>query len=117
MIGLCTILQGPDPGTDPVKYLNRAFDHYSKVPGRQNRMLATRAMLYCAAFQQAAGRCGLWRTVPSGWLSLLVAVIIYLTPVWVCELGLRLAAPASAGSSSMSCKARQSVQSEIGRCA
>eukprot|EP00877_Chromochloris_zofingiensis_P003658 jgi/Chrzof1/13293/Cz07g27240.t1 len=56
MIGLCTILQGPDPGTDPVKYLNRAFDHYSKVPGRQNRMLATRAMLYCAAFQQAAGR-------------------------------------------------------------
>jgi hypothetical protein len=34
MIGLCAVL-APDPSTDPVKYLGRAFDHYSRLPGRQ----------------------------------------------------------------------------------
>jgi len=55
MIGLCAIL-APDAATDPVKYLGRAFDHYSRLPGRQARMLATRAMVACAMYQTAAGR-------------------------------------------------------------
>lgn len=55
MIGLCAILSG-DPSSDPVKYLGRAFDHYSRLPGRQGRMLATRAMVACAAYQTATGR-------------------------------------------------------------
>lgn len=56
MIGICAILTG-DPSLDPVKYLNRAFEHYSKVRGRQGRMLATRVMLDTADYQAATGRC------------------------------------------------------------
>lgn len=55
MIGLIAILSA-DGQSDPVKYLTRAFDHYSRVPGRFGRMLATRAMLACAMYQSAAGR-------------------------------------------------------------
>ncbi|WIA33724.1 hypothetical protein OEZ86_006842 [Tetradesmus obliquus] len=55
MIGLCSILTS-DPSADPLKYFNRAYEHYSKVRGRQGRMLATRAMLYAAAYQAATGR-------------------------------------------------------------
>jgi hypothetical protein len=55
MIGLCSILTS-DPSADPLKYLNRAYEHYSKVRGRQGRMLATRSMLYAAAYQAATGR-------------------------------------------------------------
>lgn len=53
---MCSILTA-DASVDPVKYLNRAFEHYSKLRGRQGRMLATRAMMTAAAFQAALGRC------------------------------------------------------------
>ncbi len=58
MIGLCTILDpGLDPAlVDPIKYFVRAYEHYSKGGGRLNRMLATRAVLFAAAHQQALGR-------------------------------------------------------------
>lgn len=56
MIGVCSILTA-DASVDPVKYLNRAFEHYSKLRGRQGRMLATRAMMAAAAYQAALGRC------------------------------------------------------------
>lgn len=55
MIGLCSTLTS-DPSADPLKYFNRAYEHYSKVRGRQGRMLATRTMLYAAAYQAATGR-------------------------------------------------------------
>eukprot|EP00878_Enallax_costatus_P009894 GHUV01010331.1.p1 GENE.GHUV01010331.1~~GHUV01010331.1.p1 ORF type:complete len:454 (+),score=106.14 GHUV01010331.1:1028-2389(+) len=55
MIGICSILLG-DPNADPIKYFNRAFEHYSKVRGWQARMLATRVMLITAAYQAATGR-------------------------------------------------------------
>lgn len=56
MIGLCSILT-QYPSVDPVKYLNRAFEHYSKLRGsRQGRMLATRVMMAAAAYQAALGR-------------------------------------------------------------
>jgi len=56
MIGICSILSG-DPNVDPVKYLNRAFEHYSKLRGRAGRMLATRVMMDAAAYMAATGRC------------------------------------------------------------
>lgn len=55
MIGLCSILT-QDASVDPVKYLNRAFEHYGKLRGRQGRMLATRVMMAAAAYQAALGR-------------------------------------------------------------
>ncbi|WIA13573.1 hypothetical protein OEZ85_007140 [Tetradesmus obliquus] len=55
MIGLCSTLTS-DPSADPLKYFNRAYEHYSKVRGRQGRMLATRTMLYAALYQAATGR-------------------------------------------------------------
>lgn len=56
MIGLCSILTA-DPSADPVKYLTRAFEHYSRARGRLGRMLATRAMADAAAYLAASGRC------------------------------------------------------------
>lgn len=63
MIGLCAVLGSSDPaaaaavgGPDPVKYFGRAFEHYSKVPGRSARMLATRAMTWAAGYHIATGR-------------------------------------------------------------
>lgn len=58
MIGVCSILT-QDPSVDPVKYLNRAFEHYSKLRSRQGRMLATRVMMTAAAYQAALGRYAL----------------------------------------------------------
>jgi hypothetical protein len=55
MIGVCSILT-QDPSVDPIKYFNRAFEHYSKLRGRQGRMLATRVMMTAAAYQAALGR-------------------------------------------------------------
>jgi hypothetical protein len=55
MIGVCSILTA-DVSVDPVKYFNRAFEHYSKLRGRQGRMLATRVMMTAAAYQAALGR-------------------------------------------------------------
>lgn len=48
----------PELGLDPAKYYGRAFESYGKLPGRGGRMLATRAMVGCALFQTATGRCG-----------------------------------------------------------
>lgn len=55
MIGLCHLLE-PQEGSEPVKYLIRAYENYSKLTGKHHRMLATRAMLWCGSYQQAAGR-------------------------------------------------------------
>lgn len=55
MIGICSVVTS-NPNADPIKYFNRAFEHYSKVRGRQARMLATRVMLITAAYQAATGR-------------------------------------------------------------
>jgi hypothetical protein len=55
MIGICSILAA-DASVDPVKYFNRAFEHYSKARGQSNRMFATRVMMDAAAFQAATGR-------------------------------------------------------------
>jgi hypothetical protein len=55
MIGACAILTH-DASVDPVKYFNRAFEHYGKLRGRQGRMLATRVMLTAAAYQAGLGR-------------------------------------------------------------
>lgn len=52
---MCSILTA-DVSVDPVKYFNRAFEHYSKLRGRQGRMLATRVMMTAAAYQAALGR-------------------------------------------------------------
>lgn len=52
---MCAILT-QDASVDPVKYFNRAFEHYSKLRGRQGRMLATRVMMTAAAYQAALGR-------------------------------------------------------------
>ena len=55
MLGLCCILD-PNEGNDPHKYFTRAFDSYSRLPGKLPRMLATRAMMLCAAHHAASGR-------------------------------------------------------------
>lgn len=54
---MCCIMGQQEGGSDPVKYFTRAFEHYSKVQGRSGRMLATRALLLCSAYQAAMGRC------------------------------------------------------------
>jgi hypothetical protein len=59
MIGVCAILT-QDAAVDPVKYFNRAFEHYGKLRGRQGRMLATRVMMTAAGYQAALGRCVFW---------------------------------------------------------
>jgi hypothetical protein len=64
MIGVCSILT-QDPSVDPIKYFNRAFEHYSKLRGRQGRMLATRVMMTAAAYQAALGRWG----CAGGWVG------------------------------------------------
>jgi len=55
MIGICAILAA-DTSVDPVKYFNRAFEHYSKAPGQYSRMLATRVMMDAAASLAASSR-------------------------------------------------------------
>ncbi|GAX80359.1 hypothetical protein CEUSTIGMA_g7798.t1 [Chlamydomonas eustigma] len=55
MLGLCCILE-PSEGQDPQKYFMRAYENYSRLPGRLPRMLATRSMMSCAAYQFACGR-------------------------------------------------------------
>ncbi|MEW5318844.1 MAG: hypothetical protein WDW38_010029, partial [Sanguina aurantia] len=55
MIGLCCILD-PTESNDPLKYFTRAYEAYTKVPGKLSRMLATRCSLLMAAFQQRIGR-------------------------------------------------------------
>lgn len=61
---MCSILT-QDPSVDPIKYFNRAFEHYSKLRGRQGRMLATRVMMTAAAYQAALGRWGF----AGGWVG------------------------------------------------
>jgi hypothetical protein len=41
---------------DPLKYFSRAYESYTKCPGKVNRMLATRAMMLAAAYLTNAGR-------------------------------------------------------------
>lgn len=53
---MCSVLH-PD-GQDPLKYLMRAFESYSKVGMRAARMLATRSILIAAIHQAAIGRHG-----------------------------------------------------------
>jgi len=54
MLGLCCILD-PNEGNDPQKYFTRAFDSYSRLPGKLPRMLATRTMMLSAVHQAACG--------------------------------------------------------------
>lgn len=66
-----------DGQSDPVKYLTRAYDHYSRVPGRPGRMLATRAMVACAMYQSAAGRWGaVGGTGARGWRRVFLALLV-----------------------------------------
>jgi hypothetical protein len=55
MIGLCCILDAGE-AADPLKYFSRAYEGYTKVPGKVARMLATRTMLLAAAYLAGAGR-------------------------------------------------------------
>ncbi|KAG1664040.1 hypothetical protein FOA52_010459 [Chlamydomonas sp. UWO 241] len=55
MISLCCVLD-PSDGSDPLKYSTRAYEHYSRLPGKLPRMLASRAMMLCALYQSSAGR-------------------------------------------------------------
>ena len=49
-------MQLDDTHVDIAKYFGRAYDNYSKIPGKHHRMLATRSMLWCAVLQRATGQ-------------------------------------------------------------